>query len=147
MPQLGIDFSAIAVADLDFITQKGKCYTLRDDVPFDILLQNAALRNELGHLQELAEHDITAEEAQRLIDDWQAHAMNIALSIFRNTPAYADITESDLRTDFDVLRLVAIIDFFSTRLGEKSATLRTATAEAPQPNRQTRRSQNAHRRR
>lgn len=147
---LGIDFSAIKVEDLDFISQKGKKYTLHDDVPFDVLLQNAQLRNQLGHLQELAESDITAEEAQALIDEWQENAMSIALSIFRNTATYAHITAEELRADFDVLRLVAIIDFFSTRLGEKSAALRAATATDQAPstmNRTARRSQKAQERR
>lgn len=146
---LGIDFSAIEVKEYDFITTKGKTYTLRDDVPFDVLLKEMLIQADFELMQNFTKQSVSQAEAQAVVDDWEALVRETALLIFRNTPVYADITTEELSDDFDIARQFAIVNFFSSLLGGRFSTPQTATASTatPTPNRATRRSQSAQKRR
>lgn len=147
---LGIDFSAIEVKEYDFITTKGKCYSLRDDVPFDVLLKEMLIQADFEQMQRFTEAPVSQSEAQAVVDDWEALVRETALLVFRHTPAYADITEEELGADFDIARQFAIVNFFSSLLGGRSSTPPTATASTeaqPTPNRTARRSQSVQKRR
>lgn len=149
MPKLGIDFSAIVVEELEFVTPKGKRYVLRDDVPWSLIFQAGQIRTSLIRMQERAtDETMTADEAQDLIDEWCDEVVEVALPLFRNTPAYAQLTKAELLADFEVLRLLQIIDFFSSHLGKKSPLPPDATEAGPTPlNRTQRRSAAAQKRR
>lgn len=134
MPKIGIDFSAIAVEEIVFVTPKGKRYTLNDDVSWGIIFQAGQIRTALTRMQERAtDETMTADEAQALIDDWCDEVVEVALPLFRNTPAYAHLTKDELLADFEVLRLLQIIDFFTSHLGKKSSPLPDDTGKAPPP--------------
>lgn len=147
MSTLGIDFSAITVERFDFVTQdKKQTYTLNDDLPLDVIVQVLAVRDRYRKLVRMGENDeeLTADEAQPLVDDWSESVIDAALAIFRHTPAYADITEAALLASFDVIHLWAIVGFFSKRLFEKSSQQQNATETAESlPNRKARRAATA----
>ena len=146
---LGIDFSAITVVTHDFITTKGKTYSFRDDVPFDVLLKDMTIQSDFERMQQMAKEQASQEEAQALVDEWVALVRETMLLIAQNTPAYADITAEELGADFDVAQQFAMVNFFSRHLGERYSQQQAATAStASQPtNRTARRSQSAQKRR